>query len=50
MSCHPRDDPECSILVLFVNEILSHTPGFRVFASLTGMTMKQEYEVSSTSR
>jgi len=47
MSCHPRDDPECSILVLFVIEILSHTPGFRVFASLTGMTMKQEYEVSS---
>ena len=47
MSCHPRDDPECSILVLFVSEILSHTPGFRVFASLTGITMKQEYEVSS---
>jgi len=47
MSCHPRDDPECSILVLYVSEIISHTPGFRVFASLTGMTMKQEYEVSS---
>jgi len=47
MTCHPGHDPECSILVLFVSEILSHTPGFRVFASLTGMTMKQEYEVSS---
>ena len=47
MSCHSGHDPECSILVLFVCEILSHTPGFRVFASITGMTMKQEYEVSS---
>ena len=47
MSCHPRDDPECSILVLFVNEILSHTPGFRVFASLPGVTMKHENEASS---
>ena len=44
MSCHPGHDHECSILVLFVSEILSHTPGFRVFASLPGMTMKQEYE------
>ena len=47
MSYHPGHDPECSILVLFVSEILSHTPGFRVFASLPGMTMKQEYGVSS---
>ncbi len=47
MSCHPGHDPECSILVLFVSEILSHTPGFRVFASLPGMTMKQEYKASS---
>ena len=47
MSSHPGYDPECSILVLFVCEILSHTPGFRVFASLPGMTMKQEYEASS---
>ena len=47
MSCHPGHDPECSILVLFVSEILSHTPGFRVFASLPVMTMKQEYEASS---
>ena len=47
MTCHPGHDPECSILVLFVSEILSHIHGFRVFASLTGMTMKQEYEVSS---
>ena len=47
MSCHPGHDPECSILVLFVSEILSHTPGFRVFASLPGMTMKHEYEASS---
>ena len=47
MSCHPGYDPECSILVLFVSEILSHTPGFRVFASLPGMTMKQEYGASS---
>ena len=37
MSCHPGHDPECSILVLFVSEILSHSPGFRVFASLPGM-------------
>ena len=47
MSCHPRRDPECNILVLFVSEILSHTPGFRVFASLPGMTMKHEYEAPS---
>lgn len=47
MTCHPGHDPECSILVLFVSEILSHTPGFRVFASLPGMTMKHEYEASS---
>ena len=47
MSSHPGYDPECSILVLFVCEILSHTPGFRVFAWLPGMTMKQEYESSS---
>ena len=46
MSCHPGHDPECSILVLFVSEILSHTPGFRVFASLPGVTMKHEYETS----
>ena len=26
MSCRPGHDHECSILVLFVNEILSHTP------------------------
>ena len=47
MSCHPGHDHECNILVLFVSEILSHTPGFRVFASLPGMTMKHEYEASS---
>jgi len=47
LTCHPGHDPECSILVFYVSEILSHTPGFRVFASLNGMTMKQEYEVSS---
>jgi len=47
MTCHPGHDPECSILVLFVSEILSHTPGFWVFASLPGMTMKHEYEASS---
>ena len=47
MTCHLGHDPECSILVLFVSEILSHTPGFRVFASLPGMTMKHEYEASS---
>ena len=40
-------DPECSILVLFVNEILSHFPGLRVLASLPGMAMKHEYETSS---
>jgi len=34
MSCHPGHDPECNILVLFVSEKLSHTPGFRVFAEL----------------
>ncbi|SVC56915.1 uncharacterized protein METZ01_LOCUS309769, partial [marine metagenome] len=44
MTCHPGHDPECSILVLFVSEILSHTPGFRVFASLPGMTMKQAFQ------
>ncbi len=47
MTCHPGHDPQCSMLVLFVREILSHTPGFRVFASLPGMTMKQEYGASS---
>jgi len=47
MTCHPGHDPQCSMLVLFVREILSHTPGFRVFASLPGMTMKQEYEAFS---
>ena len=47
MTCHPGHDLECSILVLFVGEILSHIPGFRVFASLPGMTMKHEYEASS---
>ena len=47
MTCHPGHDPEYSILVLFVSEILSHTPGFRVFASLPGMTKKHEYEASS---
>ena len=47
MSCHPGHDPKCSMLVLFVGEILSHTPGFRVFASLPGITMKLEYEASS---
>ena len=47
MSCHPGHDHECSILVLFVSEILSHTPGFRVFASLPVMTMKQECNSSS---
>ena len=47
MSSHPGHDPECSILVLFVSEILSQTPGFRVFASLPGMIMKQEYVASS---
>jgi hypothetical protein len=47
MSCHPGHDPECSIHVLFVSEILNHTTGFRVFASLPGMTMKLEYGVSS---
>ena len=47
MTCHPGHDPQCSMLVLFVREILSHTPGFRVFASLPGMTMKLEYEASS---
>ena len=47
MTCHPGHDPECSILVLFVCEILSHTPGFQVFGSLPGMTMKHEYEASS---
>ena len=47
MSCHPGHDPECSILVLFVSEILSHTPGFRVFTLLPGMTMTQEYKSSS---
>ena len=47
MSCHSGHDPECSIHVLFVSEILNHTTGFRVFASLPGMTMKQEYGASS---
>ena len=47
MTCHPGHDPQCSMLVLFIREILSHTPGFRVFASLPGMTMKLEYEASS---
>jgi len=47
MTCHPGHDLECSILVLFVSEILSHIPGFRVFASLPGVTMKHEYEASS---
>ena len=47
MTCHPGHDPECNILVLFVCEILSHTPGFRVIALLPGMTMKQEYKASS---
>jgi len=47
MTCHPGHDPECSILVLFVCEILSHTPGFQVFALLPGVTMKHEYEASS---
>ena len=47
MSSHPGYDPECSILVLVVCEILSYTPGFRGFASLLGMTMKEEYEASS---
>ena len=44
MSCHPGDDPECCILVLFVCEILNHTPGFWVFASLPVMTMKQAFQ------
>ncbi len=47
MSCHSGHDPECSIHVLFVSEILNHTTGFQVFASLPGMTMKLEYGVSS---
>ena len=44
MSSHPGYNPECSILVLFVPEILSHTPEFRVFASQPGMTMKQAFQ------
>ena len=46
MCSHPGHDPECSILVLLVNEILSHSPRFRVFASLPGMAVKHEYEAS----
>ena len=42
MCSHPGHDPECSILVLLVNEILSHSPRFRVFASLPGMAVKHE--------
>ena len=44
MSCNPIHDPECSVLVLFVSEISSHTHGFRVFDSLPGMTMKQAFQ------